>query len=167
MNYLATKTFGFRNPNTGKFFQVIKGQIVTESFAKKLSVNGKINPLFVDGNLSHFERFVSYRQEMLKSEGFASCTYLAVCKGIIEYFGGDTKSLRKFARGGGTVKMAQRLERDFAETLGIEKSYYSAPRGQDDPMAYCGHTWDYAFSCSKEQEEEVIKMTLAHLNDLY
>jgi hypothetical protein len=166
MKYLATKTFGFRNPNTGKFFQVIKGQIVTESFAKKLSVNGKINPLFVDGDLSHFERFVQYRPERLQIDGYESDTYLAVCKGIVDFFEGNTKSLRKFGRGGGTVKMAQRLEKEFATKLGVGQSP-ATPHGSDDPCAVTGRTWDYVYACSKDQENQVINWTLSHLKNRY
>jgi len=166
MKFLATQTRNIRNPRTGAFKTVVKGQIYTESHAKHFFKNGEAPDFLVDGNLSHFERFVLSRPELLNKYGFESCTYLAVCKGIVEYFGGDTKSLRKFALGGGTVKMAQRFERELAEEMGIEK-IPTAPHGSDDPFAAAYRTWDFVYACSKADEAVIMDRMVAHLNDLY
>ena len=166
MKYLATQTRNIFNPTTRKYKTVVKGEVYTEAHAKHFFKNGKAPDFLVDGNLSHFERFVLSRPELLMEYGFESCTYLAVCKGIIEYFGGDTKSLRKFALGGGTVKMAQRFEREFAEEMGIEKAP-TAPHGSDDPFATTYRTWDFVYACSKADEAIIIDRVVAYLNNVY
>jgi hypothetical protein len=166
MKFLATQTRNIFNPITRKYKTVVKGQTYTESHAKHFFKNGTAPDFLVDGNLSHFERFVFSRLELLKEYGFESCTYLAVCKGIIEYFGGDTKALRKFALGGGTVKMAQRLEKEFAEKMSIKKAP-TPPHGADDPFAATHRTWDFVYACSKSEEATIIDRTVACLNDLY
>jgi hypothetical protein len=165
MKFLATQTRSIRNPQTGRVSQVIKGSLYTITQAKPFFKNGSVPEFLVDGNLSHFERFVRYRPEFLEANGYQSCVYLAVCKAIVEFFGGDTKALRAFANGGGTVQMAMKMERDYGSLLGIE--YVEKEHEANDPLAKAHRVYQGLYPCTKSQEDMIIGLTLAELASRY
>ena len=161
MKFLATKTRSIRNANTGRIAQVIKGQFYTQAQAKPFMKNGEVPDFFVDGNLSHFERFVHYRPEFLKANGYESDVYLAVCRAFIEFHGGDTKALRAFAKYGGTVQMAMKMEREYAQIFGID--YVELHHGADDPLAHAERVYEGLYPCTKQEEDKIVDLTLAEL----
>jgi hypothetical protein len=165
MKFLATATRSIRCPRTGRVTQVVKGQIYTKAYVKAWLKDGDAPDFLVDGNLSHFERFVRGRVGFLDSYGFESDTYYAVCKAIVHFFNGDTKALRKFGFGGGTVQMAMKLERDLSEQLGI--AYLPLEHEADDPLAFSQRTYAGLYPCTKQQEDQVVALTIKHLSERY
>ena len=163
--YLATETRSIRNPQTGRVSQVLKGQFYTKAQVKPWIQNGTCPKFLVDGNLCHFERFVRGRIGFLEANGFESDTYYAVCKAFIHFFNGDTKSLRQFAKGGGTVQLAMKLERDLSDTLGI--AYLPLEHEADDPLAHANRTYAGLYPCSKQQEDVIVALTIKLLSERY
>ena len=163
--FLATATRSIRNPITGRISTIIKGQVYGKAQAKPFMKNGEVPDFFVDGNLSYFERVQPGRQEFLKAHGYESDVFLSIYKGIIAFFNGDTKALRKFALGGGTVQMAFRMEREYAQLLGIE--YVELPHGANDPLTSSEHTFNGLYPCSENQESLIVNLTLAELATRY
>jgi hypothetical protein len=165
MKFLATATRSIRNAQTGRIKQIIKGEIYTQAFVKPFFTKGATPDFLVDGDLSHFERFVACRPEFFKAQGVESDIYYAVCKAIVAFHGGDTKALRKFAKFGGTVQMAMKLERQYAELLSIE--YVSCPHEANDPLAHAERTFPGFYPCSKNQEDVIVDLALVELNTRY
>jgi|688.fasta_scaffold1065204_1 hypothetical protein len=165
MKFLATATRSTRNPLTGRVTQVVKGNFYTKSQVKPWLKDGVAPNFLVDGNLSHFERFVQGRSAFLDANSFESDTYYAVCKGIVHFFDGDTKALRKFGLGGGTAQMAMKLEREFAEALGI--AFVPWVHEADDPLAHAKREYPGFWPCSKQQEDTVIALTIKYLSERY
>jgi hypothetical protein len=165
MKFLATATRSTRNPLTGRVTQVVKGQLYTKAYVKPFLKDGDAPDFLVDGNLSHFERFVRGRIDFLNAHGLESDTYYAICKGIVHFFGGDTKALRKFGTGGGTVQMAMKLERELSEALGI--TYVPLVHEADDPLAHAQRSYAGLYPCSKQQEDTVIALTIKYLSERY
>ena len=163
--FLATQTRSIRNPINGRVTQVLKGGIYTKAHVRPFLKNGNAPDFLVDGNLSHFERFVRGRVGFLDSQGLESDTYYAICKGIIHFFGGDTKALRKFGLGGGTVQMAFKLERDFSEQLGI--AYAPIEHEADDPLAFSQRSYAGLYPCTKRQEDQILALTIKYLSERY
>lgn len=165
MKFLATETRSIRNPQTGRVSQVVKGQFYTKAQVKPWLNNGTCPAFLVDGNLSHFERFVRGRVAFLEANNFESDAYYAVCKAIVHFFNGDTKSLRQFAKGGGTVQLAMKLERELSETLGID--YLPLEHEADDPLAHAERTYAGLYPCTKQQEDVIIALTIKYLAERY
>jgi len=163
--FLATATKSIRNPVNGHFTQVVKGNIYSKAQIKPWLKNGIAPDFLVDGNLSHFERFIRGRVGFLASQGFESDAYYAVCKGIVHFFNGDTKALRKFGTGGGTVQMAMKLERNLSEQLGI--AYVPCVHEADDPLAFSQRSYAGFYPCTKQQEEAIIALTIKHITERY
>ena len=165
MKFLATETRSIRNPINGRVTQVVKGQLYTKAQVKPWLKDGTCPRFLVDGNLSHYERFIRGRVAFLEAHGFESDTYYAVCKAIVHFHGGDTKALRKFATGGGTVQMAMKLERELSEALGI--SYLPLEHEADDPLAHAERTYAGLYPCTKQQEDTIIALTIKYLSERY
>ena len=165
MKFLATATRSIRNPYTGRVSTVIKGQVYGKAQAKPFMKNGKVPDFFVDGNLSYFERAQPGRLEFLKAHDYESDVFLSIYKGIIAFFNGDTKALRAFAKYGGTVQMAFRMEREYAQLLGID--YVELPHEANDPLASTEHVFNGLYPCSENQESMIIDLTLAELSQRY
>ena len=163
--FLATQTRSIRNPVTGRFTQVVKGNVYSKAYIKPWLKNGDAPDFLVDGNLSHFERFVRGRVGFLEAQRFESDTYYAICKGIVHFFNGDTKALRKFGLGGGTVQMAMKLERELSKTLGI--AYLPLEHEADDPLAFSQRSYAGLYPCTKQQESAIIALTIEHITERY
>ena len=163
--FLATQTRSIRNPHTGRITQVVKGNIYSKAHIKPWLKNGEAPDFLVDGNLSHFERFVLGRSAFLNANDFESDAYYAVCKGIVHFFRGDTKALRKFGLGGGTAQMAMKLEREFGETLGI--AFVPWVHEADDPLAHTKRHYPGFWPCTKRQEDTIIALTIKYITERY
>lgn len=163
--FLATTTRSVRNPVNGRVTQVVKGQIYTKAQVKPFLKNGDAPDFLIDGNLSHFERFIRGRVGFLDSQGFESDAYYAVCKGIVHFFNGDTKALRNFGKGGGTVQMAMKLERTLSEQLGI--AYLPLEHEADDPLAFSQRSYAGLYPCTNQQESQIVALTIKYLVDRY
>lgn len=165
MKFLATATRSIRNPLNGRVTQVVKGQFYTKAQVKPWLKGDTAPDFLVDGNLSHFERFIRGRVAFLEANNFESDAYYAICKGIVHFHGGDTKALRKFGKGGGTVQMAMKLERELSEALGI--AYLPLEHEADDPLAHAERTYAGLYPCSKQQEDTIIALTIKYLSERY
>ena len=163
--FLATATRSIRNPLTGRVTQVVKGNIYGKAHIKPWLKDGVTPDFLVDGNLSHFERFVRGRVGFLDSQGLESDTYFAICKGIVHFFNGDTKALRKFGLGGGTVQMAFKLERNLSEQLGI--AYMHLEHEADDPLAFSQRSYAGLYPCTRAQEDQIVALTIKYISERY
>lgn len=151
MKFLATENRNVRTPR-GQFFRLVKGQIVPQKVAKHFFKNGKAPDFLKKYAPSHIERFMIYREDLVREAGYESDVDLAVYKGIFDAHNGDSERF-KFMKNGQRAK-AVSLGRQIINELSLTPVDFI--HGTTDPLVEKDVVWTQIWPLTKVQERQVI-----------